>query len=67
MLRTTTCWQHLRRHGVTAVLLLLSVRAGPLAAQGNVGSPTAEDSVRALESARDGRWQAVAMQHTMIP
>ena len=51
MLRTTASWQRPWRTGV-AVCLILGALAVRAAAQDKAGAPSAEDSVRALESAR---------------
>jgi hypothetical protein len=52
MSRTTTSWLCLGRAAVTAAVLLLSIPAARLAAQEKASSPTPEEAVRALETAR---------------
>ena len=52
MLRTTASRRHLGGHVVAVALLLLSAHVARVAAQDKAGSPSPEDSVGALESAR---------------
>ena len=52
MSRTIAFWQRLGRMSVATTVLLLGVHATRLAAQERPSSPSPEDSVRALETAR---------------
>ena len=52
MSRNIGSWQRIAVPGVTALLMIFGVNASCFAAEEKASAPTAEDSVRALETAR---------------